>query len=225
MIKLHNVLDFAAYRILCVSRYVENGIKLQSEWDRYWKENPYELIRFDYPLDENSLVIDLGAHMGEHFATRIYSRYSCNIKAYEPHPTTFAALQESFKYTPKIKTHGYALSDRDGLLQLHGSNLVSSLTESIDGEINAVKVVKASKEFKNISHINLLKINIEGAEFNILPDLYENYGLEKIDHIQVQFHNFVPDFKQKKKLVVEALEQTHTKKWGYENVYESWSLK
>ena len=50
-------------------------------------------------------------------------------------------------------------------------------------------------------------------------------GLEKIDHIQVQFHNFVPDFKQKKKLVVEALEQTHTKKWGYENVYESWSLK
>ena len=45
MIKLHNVLDFAAYRILCVSRYVENGIKLQSEWDRYWKENPYELMK------------------------------------------------------------------------------------------------------------------------------------------------------------------------------------
>lgn len=222
---LHNILDFAAYHILSISRYVENGIKLQSEWKRYRKENPHELIRFNYPLDENSLVIDLGAHTGEHFATKIYSRYSCNIEAYEPHPATFSVLKESFKYTPKVKIHGYALSDRDGLLQLHGSNLVSSLTESIDGEINAIKVVKASKEFKNISHIDLIKMNIEGAEFNILPDLYENYGLEKINHIQIQFHNFVPDFKRRKEQIITALEETHKQEWKYENVYESWSLK
>jgi len=208
-----------------VADYAENRTFFQPEWDRYFKENPRELIRVDYPLNENSLVIDLGAHTGEHFASKMYSRYSCNIECYEPHPVTCAALRETFKYNPKIRIHEYALSNKNDFLDLEGSDLASSFTATSTGESHVVLVKRASEEFANIPHINLLKMNIEGAEFEILPDLIENYGMEKIDHVQVQFHTFVPDFKKRKRQIITALEQTHDKMWGYENVYESWSLK
>ena len=51
-------------------------------------------------------------------------------------------------------------------------------------------------EFKKASDyikgkIDLLKINIEGGEYEVLENLIENDLIKNIDNIQIQFHDFV----------------------------------
>ena len=43
----------------------------------------------------------------------------------------------------------------------------------------------------NISHIDLLKTNIEGGEFELLDNIIKSGWTSKITHLQIQFHDFV----------------------------------
>lgn len=43
----------------------------------------------------------------------------------------------------------------------------------------------------NIDQIDLMKINIEGGEFDVVPAIIESGDISKVHHLQVQVHNFV----------------------------------
>lgn len=46
---------------------------------------------------------------------------------------------------------------------------------------------------RQINKIDLFKINIEGAEYDLLECIILNGYILKIKNIQVQFHDFFPD--------------------------------
>ena len=74
----------------------------------------------------------------------------------------------------------------------------------------------------NIKHIGLMKINIEGAEYDLLVHLIETSYIGRINNIQIQFHDFVKDAEKRMIEIEEKLAKTHKLTYQYPFVWENW---
>jgi FkbM family methyltransferase len=222
---LTHVLDFIGYRCIEISHRLKgHQVHPAESTERYSREDPYELKRVTYPLMEESLVVDLGGYRGE-WAQRIFCRYRCMIDIYEPNLFNVAYIRTMFWGMDKVQAFPFALSDKRCVLDLRGDDIYASLHGG-DGDIHEVFVEKASEVFSlrySGKTIDLLKINIEGSEYEVLPDLIENYNMQSIRNIQIQFHNTVKDYAGKRAAIQQALSKTHKMDWCYDYLYESWS--
>ena len=185
-----------------------------------------ETLRLDYPLTSDSIVLDLGGYKGD-FAYEINKRYGCYVYVFEPVKSFYNYCVDRFKNNTKIKNFNCGLSDSTGTAFISnedtGSSILKNNTEDCE-KINLVQF-KEQTDILGIEKIDLLKINVEGAEFLILPHLFETDLIKKINHIQIQFHNFYTDAEKLRRGIREKLAETHIQKWNYTFVWESWSLK
>jgi hypothetical protein len=65
--------------------------------------------------------------------------------------------------------------------------------ERSNNVVASVLIRKSLDVFRDmdIDRITLLKINVEGRKYDILPHLTDTGLVSRIDNIQVQFHNFI----------------------------------
>ena len=190
-------------------------------------DDPNDLKRITYPLNENSLVVDVGGLTGD-WASRIYNRYSCYIDIYEPHPILSQKAQENFLCNKKVDVFAYGLGNKNDTMTLYGDFYNASLFKNDTGGMHKVAVRKSSGVFNSKYFdkvIDLLKINVEGAEYLILPDLIAGFDMTRIKNIQVQFHKNVPDHEVKRNIIRTCLSKTHKMIWNYDYIFESWSLQ
>ena len=198
----------------------------------YLSADPLGLKRVDYPLDSNSIVVDIGGLNGD-WASRIYCRYSCYVNIFEPNPEMIQQAKWNFEKSPKVIVHNYGISNEDGIMKLYGDvPLRASLFKSENKNTIDVSIKKASSTFKFLfpMGIDLLKINAEGAEYFILPDLIENYDIKKIHDIQIQFHKTIEgkpieNAEEMKKNIQKKLSETHELTYCYKWAFENWRLK
>jgi len=190
-------------------------------YTKYITDDPNEFLRITYPLKKNSLVVDLGGYRGE-WAARVFAKYACKIHVYEPHPTFYKLCREALN--PGIVVFNCGLGSETKTLRITDDTVYSTVGDS--GEFE-VRIEQASKMFNGQYEYgcDLLKINIEGGEYDVLPDLIANYEMKNLKNIQIQFHNFVPDYKKKYADICEGLSKTHVKNWGYDFLYENWRVK
>lgn len=76
-----------------------------------------------------------------------------------------------------------------------------------------------------IKVVDLLKLNIEGGEYDLLEYLIETDMIKKFKNIQVQFHRSVNAFEARANRIQQALRGTHKLTYQYPFVWENWSLK
>lgn len=193
--------------------------------NKWFNDNGDELLRLDYPLTKDSIVFDLGGYKGD-FAYEINKRYGCYVYVYEPVKKFYSECVERFKDNNKIKCINYGLSNENGNIAIgdndDGSSIIRN-NKSIGSEQIVIKDFVEEFKFRKIAGIDLLKINIEGPEFLILPHIISNNIIEQIEHIQVQFHDFYPNAMSLREEIRNSLSRTHTEKWNYPFVWESWS--
>ena len=77
---------------------------------------------------------------------------------------------------------------------------------------------------RKIKKINLIKINIEGGEYDLLENLIENDFIKNIENIQVQFHKIGKEYKKRMMSIQEKLKETHHLTYKYPLVWENWEL-
>jgi hypothetical protein len=96
----------------------------------------------------------------------------------------------------------------------------TSMINSEDGEEVKVKTWKNfCKEF-SINKISLLKINIEGAEYDLL-DSFDNQDFENIDQIAISFHDWmIPEWKSKTEKSLSVLE---SKNFSLQKINNPWN--
>jgi len=161
----------------------------------------------DY-LDPSSIVIDLGANKGE-FTEFITNKFGSKVYAVEPVPELFNKIPNS----SLIIKDRCCISNKNGFCELNIAPNHCPTTHKILDQTRISKKIKVKvKNFKNfldqynINKVDLLKIDIEGEEFNLLKDIDEK-TLDKIHQITVEFHDFLwPELEKtadeiKKKLV------------------------
>jgi FkbM family methyltransferase len=142
-------------------------------------------------INSESVVIDLGSHLGQ-FSSEVSDIFDCHCYAVEALPSLYKEIVE----TPLLKKFNYAISLEDKPVQLcitdnpegnhidrgSGGNVLEKIT--VEG-ITIESFIKAQK----LETIDLLKIDIEGAEIELFNSLSDE-TLRKIKQITVEFHDF-----------------------------------
>jgi FkbM family methyltransferase len=179
-----------------------------------WQNQNLEYIRYEYDLKPGDKVIDIGAYKGE-WANEIYNRYHCKMLAIEP--TEYIM---DFKNGTIINM---AAGTHHGKMSFGGRAYYSSTFEDGDHEYQCFDI---NEVLGRLTEVALLKINIEGAEYDLLQHII-GAGLHKrIKNIQVQFHQIagVP-YQKWYEEISKQLSLTHKLTWHYPYCWENWQLK
>jgi FkbM family methyltransferase len=192
----------------------------------WFKANGDKTLRLDYDeLSIDSLVFDLGGYEGQ-WSSDIYSKYNCAIFVFEPYPLYAENIRKRFAKNHKIRLFDMGLSAKSEELDLTISDDSSSTHKSGDRSVK-IKVQQALEFFTTqaIDCVDLMKINIEGGEYDLLDHLLASNLILKVKNIQIQFHDFVPDAFERMKNIQKGLSKTHELTYQYEFVWENWRLK
>lgn len=190
----------------------------------WFESNGDKTLRLNYDLNENSVVFDLGGYEGT-WASDIFCKYGCNIHIFEPYHEYAKNIEERFKKNKRVQVHYYGIAKTEGNLQLAVCADSSSVFKNGNDVID-VKMHEATKFFNDnrIDKVDLMKINIEGGEYDLLEHLIEKQMMTRIENIQVQFHDFVVDAETRMRSIQSKLSQTHYITYQYEFVWENWTL-
>ena len=149
-------------------------------------------------ISNNSIILDIGANVGD-VTDELIKTYDPKIYCYEPNISCYKYMLNRFKENPKIKIFNFAVSNFTGktFLYFHKKaknisefNQRSSLKKEKDGlDINK-KIEVNCIDIKNIldqhNKIDLIKIDIEGSEYEIMPEIIKNK--EKIKMVLCETH-------------------------------------
>jgi FkbM family methyltransferase len=141
-------------------------------------------------------VLDLGANVGE-FSQKMHSLFGCTCLAIEPMPP----LYEKIETSPRIKKFNLAISDQEGTIRLYtsGNPEANSIFENIAAQYDVTETAECRAttlecflEHESIESIDLLKLDIEGAEQRLFESTTDR-TLRSIKQITIEFHDFIPN--------------------------------
>lgn len=197
------------------------------EFHRWINDNGDGTLRLNYPLNENSVVIDAGGYEGT-WASIIYRKYGCTMHIIEPLQHLYQKLENEYSNTSKVSVYNIAVggSTRNMSISIEGdsSSLYSTSTNTQQVLCKDVKEL-FEEELVDIRTIDLFKINIEGGEYELLERMAELNLLRTVKNFQIQFHRFVPDCGLRREAIQKALSKTHVQTWNYDWIWENWELK
>ena len=197
--------------------------KFLLEVKRWLCDRGDETLRLTYPLDKNSIVWDVGGFHGD-FAASIHEKYGAIVHVFEPLAKYHEYCETRFQTVPTIFCHPYGLSDRDGSFQIAEDGDASSFLRSDSSQMHIATVRSIDDIHAELGcdEISLMKVNIEGGEYQLLEKMLSSDLVKNIEYIQIQFHDFVPDAKERRDAIRHSLSKTHVCEWCYEFVWESW---
>lgn len=141
---------------------------------------------------EVPVILDFGANIGLslYFFSRQYP--SAEIYGYEADSTIFDYLKRNVTQFDNGKIHliNKAVFDRNTRLKFFsegadGGHLADSDNES--GKAIFVDAIDALEVLNEFAHIDMLKIDIEGAERQVVPRIADQ--LDKVDNIFIEYHS------------------------------------
>ena len=152
---------------------------------RWWSDGGDESHRYDYDLKKDSVVMDLGGYKGQ-WASEIYARYKCRILVFEPVEVFAQDIKERFKDSSNAEVYcmGLGKNNRQEIISLDCDGSSVYRNTRVKETIEIMDVVEFFIKH-NIENVDLMKINIEGGEYELLPRLIESRLIKGIKNIQI----------------------------------------
>lgn len=217
-----------------------NGIKYEintrpperSTIREVWIAKEYNPKGFE--INKSDIVLDIGAHKGVFSIFASYFAKKGRIYSFEPFKENFEGLKRNIKLNKmkNIIVINKAVSNKTGTkdLILSDSSTKHSFYFNKDNKTKKVKVKTISlKDFvkqNKINNINFLKIDAEGAEYNILFSC-PNEIFKLIEKISMECHNLnkkynvfsLRNFLKNKGFDVEIIKTGSYKGMGFYTLY------
>jgi len=179
--------------------------------------------RLDFPLTRQSVVLDVGGYIGD-WSVEIAKRYDPRIHVFEPMPETFKILRHNTENNPRISVYPFGLADGNRMARFSGPEGGSTTFGAGENGVNAcLRDIKEVVDELDLGEIDLVKINIEGGEYDLLHRMFETELIPRCRYLMIQFHPWFPDAKRLRRELVGALSATHEVLWSYPFVWESWA--
>jgi len=195
--------------------------------DKWFADGGDGKLRFNYDLKPDSIVLDLGGYRGD-WSSELFSRMPCQIHVFEPVPEFYKIIQSRFAKNPHIKVHPFGLAGDTRQEKISQTAESSSIFGSGKDKITIQLYDIADWIQNNLPSdrlIDLLKINIEGAEYELLERIIDCGLTLRFKNLQIQFHNLFPDAETRMTRIQNHLHKTHHPKYQYKFVWEDWRLK
>jgi FkbM family methyltransferase len=161
--------DFMAGEILCQGHY------------RFDTDNPAPVI------------FDCGSNIGLSIAYFHHRHPGARIIGFEPDPAAFAALADNTAALPNVQVINAALARDEGETDLwYTPGTDGSLTRSIIArrggpERRPVRTVRLSDWITG--PVDFLKLDVEGAEHDVLSDLVETGAITCLRRMTIEYHH------------------------------------
>lgn len=199
--------------------------KFLNAYKKWVKDSGDQTLRLDYHLTPASIVFDLGGYKGD-FAQDIHSKYDCTVYIFEPVKSFYEHIADRFDGNDKMKVYNFGLSDSDCTMEINLEEDGSSVfIDSGHKETIQLKDIISFLDEEGLFRIDLMKINIEGGEFQVLPTLLKNTKVKDITNLQIQFHTFVDNAISRRNDIRNELTKTHKLTYDYWFIWENWKLR
>ena len=150
-------------------------------------------------IPDDSIVLDLGAHIGVFTIYATTTARNVVVYAYEPHPEFCTVLKENIRLNRRDETvHCFnaAVASETGTRELYlggGQFFFPTLLGTPNGdslehtEVPCTTLMEIM-ESNHLEGVDLLKMDCEGAEYEILYSTPPSH-LERIAEIRMEYHN------------------------------------
>lgn len=167
-----------------------------------WQEKDMEPIRYAYDLLPEDTVLDIGSYQRE-WGKEIVNRYGCKVEYFDALDNRAAWLF-------------------DGTLKMGGAYYYTTMFVSeTPNEYECIDIAPFLQ-----SEVRLVKINIEGGEYELLKYIIDRGLMNNIVDLQVQFHIIEGEpWKEAYDIMAQRLLQTHELSWRWPFCWESWQRR
>lgn len=148
-------------------------------------------------LTRDSVVYSFGVGRDVSFDLDLIDRFGLTVHAFDPTPGSISWVKSQM-LPPQFHMHDFGLAHFDGTLRLYPPVIPDHISHSFlyrektaDWAID-VPVMRLGTIASNLGHsrIDLLKMDIEGAEYPTLAECLDSSPL--IDQLLVEFHHRMP---------------------------------
>jgi len=207
--KIHFVLLYCIYslkylifwKLLRIPLHEENIFNNKLQFFHYsiflsLFEDLYLNDEYFVQLPKNPTIIDLGSEVGLsvfYFKT-IYP--TARVLAFEPDPESFHLLSNNVKNNKmkKVSCFNAAVANKVGSTSFYVDNIVpGSLTMSLSPLRQQKKITVHVRRLSSFikKTVDLLKMDIEGAELDVLLDLSQKHKLKHIHRLIIEYHHHI----------------------------------
>lgn len=163
-----------------------------------YKQMFYDNIYAHCDLSNLNNVIDIGANVGL-FSLYMLKKNNCKrIYAIEPTKKAFEQLSDVLKFESNTSIHKLAIhnfNDKSKIKSVEDNSTISGFIDEIHNYTNCrmndeeVDVVTLSRFMNdhNLNHVDLIKIDIEGCEYDVIDSLSDS-DLLKSDRYLIEYH-------------------------------------
>lgn len=131
------------------------------------------------------VVYSVGSNGDVSFEQGILNRTECTVHVFDP--TLTPHQKAAVDSVPGLHLHEYGLGDKDGWVSTGGDKSMT-LGKKFDGfHVKSLPTI-----MKELGHnwIDVLKIDIEGAEWEVLDSILLDPEVAPFTQLQVEFHNW-----------------------------------
>ncbi len=201
------------------------GLCVESINQWYADDAEYRL-RLDYPLDQESVVFDIGGYEGRWtYEIICHCGTVPNVYIFEPIKrfADIAALR--FASMAKIKVCNFGLAGSDRVERFGAeSDATGMYCNGPRFQVQLRDIVSFVRQ-ERIGTIDLASINIEGGEYELLKRMIDGDLIRLVRDIQIQFHNVCPQAEDLREQIRTTLAMTHVERYNYPFVWEAWRRK
>lgn len=155
----------------------------------------------NFAIKKNDVIIDIGSHVGFFtiYAAKLASEGK--IYAFEPASNSFELLKKNIEMNKlsNVITENYAVLKNSGTATLFvdknfaiGNTMFGAGSHSEKEIVTAISMLNIFDKYQ-IKRVDLLKLDCEGAEFEIILNLTKN-ELEKIVKISAEIHHNIGNY-------------------------------
>lgn len=158
-----------------------------------------EISYLTHNTKSNPVIYDFGGNIGISVLFFKQAYPNSKIDVFEPNTNSLSFLEKNIKQNnlSNVTIHNIAAGDFDGEIEffIHDEKSCAGSASIYPSERLSYKIsvpCKCASNFIN-EQVDIMKMDVEGAEHAIIKDLYESGKLKMVDSIIAEYHHNIPN--------------------------------
>lgn len=208
-----------ARRIYGLKLLFSSGLNDESKWFLLNREK----LKFKVKLKSNGLVLDFGGYVGDFTSKLLKLNPNMSFLIFEPVPHFFKKCKNRFSKNQNVSVLPYGVTSNGRRIDL---TIDGPRTRTNELDKNLIFASKPITEIlAGLDQVELMKMNIEGLEYECLFSIIQSDSIKKVNYLLVQFHNFRIEDQNNYLEITQLISEDFIRVFSYKWKWELWQKK